>query len=60
MKPNVFAVKREIDDWGIWYAIWLNGWSNLWTIWVAVAITRHDKKLVEQQEETNALNWTRT
>ena len=55
MKPNVFAVKREIDDWGIWYSIWKNGWKNIWTIWVAVCINRHEVKLEKSDKRWASL-----
>lgn len=43
---NVFEVKRNIEDFGVWYAIWFHGTSkqSLWTIFVATRMIRRDKK----------------
>ncbi len=55
MKPNVFAIQREIADWGVWYAIWKNGWQHSWTIWVAICINRHEDKLEKSDKRWASL-----
>jgi len=42
MKPCVFRVKRSIESFGVWYALWAYGLRNIWTIWVATRMTEYD------------------
>jgi len=41
---NVFEVKRNIEDFGVWYALWFNGFSkqSLWTIFVASRMLKRE------------------
>ena len=43
---NVFDIKTTIECWGIWYTLWLHGFSihTLWTIFVATRMIKRDKK----------------
>jgi hypothetical protein len=42
---NIFDAKTNIDNYGIWYAIWFHGTScyALWTIFVACRMIKHDR-----------------
>jgi hypothetical protein len=42
---NVFEVKTNINNFGIWYALWFHGTSRyaLWTIFVAWRMIKHDR-----------------
>jgi hypothetical protein len=42
---NVFEVKGNINNFGVWYALWFHGTScySLWTIFVAWRMIKHDR-----------------
>jgi hypothetical protein len=48
---NIFDAKTNIDNYGIWYAIWFHGTScyALWTIFVACRMIKHDRLQFEPQ-----------
>ena len=42
---NIFEVKRSIEAWGVWYALWAFGLSpqSLWCIWCACQMIERDR-----------------
>ena len=44
MRANVFCVKESIDSFGVWYALWMYGVGNLWTIFVATRISKRARR----------------
>jgi hypothetical protein len=42
MRTNVFEVKRDIETFGIWYAIWKHGPRNAWALWVASRMLKRE------------------
>ena len=44
MRANVFYVKESIDNFGVWYALWMYGVGNLWTIFVATRISKRARR----------------
>ncbi len=38
--PSVFRVKESVKSFGVWYAVWLYGFDNLWTIFVATRMIK--------------------
>lgn len=49
MYMDVYEVKRSIQSEGIWYAIWFYGFENLWTIFVATRMIKHDQYMLEER-----------
>jgi len=49
---NVFDVKVNINNYGVWYAIWFHGTSRyaLWTIFVACRMIKRDRLEFRQQD----------
>jgi len=43
MKANVFSVRESIEHFGVWYAVWMYGAGNLWTIFVATRMINKRK-----------------
>jgi len=37
-KPNPLEIRIEITRYGVWYALWRHGFSNLWPIFVATRL----------------------
>jgi len=36
--PNPLEIRIEIKRYGVWYALWRHGFSNLWPIFVATRL----------------------
>ena len=40
---NIFAVQNEIKCYGVLYALWLYGFENAWTIFVATRMIARER-----------------
>lgn len=43
MKLSVFDVKRDIENFGVWYAVHQRGIRAWWTIWVATRMIAREQ-----------------
>ena len=39
---NIFDIKRNIESFGIWYALYRHGFTRAWPIWVAYRMIKRD------------------
>lgn len=47
LRANVFEVKENLFHWGFWYCVWFHGIENLWTIWCAYQMQKHEDKMAK-------------
>jgi len=43
-RPSVFEVKDRLYAFGIWYALYLYGFRNMWTIFVASRMLKNNTR----------------
>ena len=50
---NIFAVKNDIEAWGVWYALWFYGLSPraLWCIWCACRMIKREELASSHMDE---------
>lgn len=49
--PNIFTVRNDIEQFGIWYTIHNYGLRRWWTIWCAYQMVKREQKATAEHAE---------